>query len=55
MATLPPAQHAPPLVTIDDYLTLERAAVERHEYLDGCVMEPTHTGRPGQPARRPAP
>jgi hypothetical protein len=55
MADATSSTACPPLVTIDDYLTLERAAVERHEYLNGCVMEPTHTGRPGQPARRPAP
>ena len=37
MATMPTAQREHPLYTIEDYLTLERAAEERHEYLDGCI------------------
>ncbi len=32
-----PAPNAHPMFTIDDYLTLERAEEERHEYLDGCI------------------
>jgi Uma2 family endonuclease len=37
MATLPTIQQDQPLFTIEAYLTLERAAEERHEYLDGAV------------------
>ena len=37
MATMPTTQRDEPLFTIADYLTLERAAEERHEYLDGVV------------------
>jgi Uma2 family endonuclease len=34
---MPTAQREHPLFTIEEYLTLERAAEERHEYVDGCV------------------
>src|SRR3989440_8874275 len=37
MATMPPSQREHPLFTIEEYLTLERAAEERHEYLNGCI------------------
>jgi len=37
MATMPTSQREQPLFTIEDYLILERAAEERHEYLDGYV------------------
>ena len=34
---MPTAQREHPLYTIEDYLRLERAAEERHEYLDGYI------------------
>jgi Uma2 family endonuclease len=32
------SSRAPSLYTVDEYLTLERAAAERHEYLDGQIF-----------------
>jgi Uma2 family endonuclease len=32
------ARRQPPIYTVDEYLTLERAAAERHEYLDGQIF-----------------
>ena len=37
MATMPTSQREHPLFTIEEYLTLERASEERHEYLHGCI------------------
>lgn len=32
------AESRPPLMTVDEYLAMERESVERHEYVDGRVM-----------------
>ena len=39
-----------PIYTVDQYLAIERAADERHIYLDGCIyMMAGESGEPGHP------